>query len=387
MPPALDVQTFHPTLGDGWRWIDTPPSVAVTVGATLSESASLLSVSDRDEAWQVSAHLLEAAPHVGTTWRNLTLLADVPLRAEWQGDVGVGDPRASLLLATDAWGVLRGSVTAPVGTLGWPYTWEEWRGGFSVSQTHGRVGAMLGTEKGAAGWGLRGALGATLKWATVEIAGTRTWTEIPVVSVETTLSHGFHGNRVTTAPFLSVGVLPGVGSPSFRLGVDVRRAPPQKATTTVPPPVEPVVPPAVEPVMPPPVEPVVPVEPTVPTTPMVPPVEPTVPTTPVVPHVPTTPVEPTVPTTPVVPPVPTTPVVPPVPTTPVEATPPRILRARVERHGTCNVVGDETEILQRLTDRAVVYLRTQGGADAVIEIVDAACAEKRWVDLIVVEVR
>jgi len=347
MPPALDVQTFHPTLGDGWRWIDTPPSVAVTVGATLSESASLLSVSDRDEAWQVSAHLLEAAPHVGTTWRNLTLLADVPLRAEWQGDVGVGDPRASLLLATDAWGVLRGSVTAPVGTLGWPYTWEEWRGGFSVSQTHGRVGAMLGTEKGAAGWGLRGALGATLKWATVEIAGTRTWTEIPVVSVETTLSHGFHGNRVTTAPFLSVGVLPGVGSPSFRLGVDVRRAPPQKATTTVPPPVEPVVPPTVEPMMPPPVEPVVPVEPTVPTTP----------------------------------------VVPPVPTTPVEATPPRILRARVERHGTCNVVGDETEILQRLTDRAVVYLRTQGGADAVIEIVDAACAEKRWVDLIVVEVR
>jgi hypothetical protein len=115
--------------------------------------------------------------------------------------------------------------------------------------------------------------------------------------------------------------------------------------------------------MPPPVEPVVPVEPTVPTTPVVPPV----PTTPVV--QPVEPVEPTV------------------PTTPVEATPPRILRARVERHGTCNVVGDETEILQRLTDRAVVYLRTQGGADAVIEIVDAACAEKRWVDLIVVEVR
>ena len=28
MPPALDVQTLRPVLGEEWRWIDTPPLVA-----------------------------------------------------------------------------------------------------------------------------------------------------------------------------------------------------------------------------------------------------------------------------------------------------------------------------------------------------------------------
>ena len=324
----------------------------MSVGATVSESASLLSVSDRDESWQVSAHLLEAAPHVGATWRNLTLLADVPLRAEWQGDVGVGDPRASLLLASEGWGVLRGTVTAPVGTLGWPYTWEEWRGGLSVSQTHGRVGAMLGTEKGAAGWGLRGALGVRLPWLNAEIAGTRTWTEIPVVSVEAMISRTFVRGALALSPFVSTGIVPGVGSPSLRGGIDVRRRPR---------PVEPPVPPAT--VEPPPV-----------------PVEPVTPG----------PAEPPVPPATVEPPTPSpAPVEPPTPSSaPVEPpAPPRILRARVERHAACVAAPDEAVILQRLTDKAVAYLRAQGGEEAVIDVTDAACADKRWVDLIVVEVK
>jgi hypothetical protein len=66
---------------------------------------------------------------------------------------------------------------------------------------------------------------------------------------------------------------------------------------------------------------------------------------------------------------------------------PRILRARVERHAACLPAPDEAAILQRLSDKAVAYLRAQGGEDAEIEVVDALCAEKRWVDLIVVEVR
>jgi len=341
MPPALDVQTLRPVLGEEWRWIDTPPLVAVSVGATVSEGASLLSVSDRDESWQVSAHLLEASPHIGATWRNLTLLADVPLRAEWQGEVGVGDPRASLLLASEGWGVLRGTVTAPVGTLGWPYTWEEWRGGLSVSQTRGRVGAMLGTEKGAAGWGLRGALGTRLPWLNVEIAGTRTWTEIPVVSVEAMLSRTFVRGALAFSPFVSTGIVPGVGSPSLRGGIDVRRRPrPVEPPSPVEPPVPPVEPPPVPPVEPPPVS-----------------------------------VEP--------PPVPVEPVPEPAP---VPAKP-RILRARIERHAACLPAPDESIILQRLSDKATAYLRAQGGEEAEIEVTDAPCAEKRWVDLIVVEVR
>jgi hypothetical protein len=355
-------------LGEEWRWIDTPPVVAVSVGATLSENASLLSVSDRDESWEVSAHLLDAAPHVGATWRNLTLLADVPLRAEWQGDVGVGDPRASLLLASEAWGVLRGSVTAPVGTLGWPYTWEEWRGGLSVSQTHGRVAAMLGAEKGTSGWGLRGALGAHLPWLNVEVAGTRTWTEIPVVSVEAMLSRTFVRGSVALSPFLSTGILPGVGSPSLRGGIDVRRRPrPASLPVVAPPPVSVEPPTSVAPPPSVPVEPPASVEPP-PSVPVERPasVEPPPAPTPSTPALgePPTPVEP-----------------------PPPPAPPRILRARVERHAACVAAPDEAAILQRLTDKAVAYLRAQGGESAEIEVTDAACAEKRWVDLIVVEVR
>jgi len=352
MPPALDVQTLRPVLGEEWRWIDTPPLVAVSVGATVSESASLLSVSDRDESWEVSAHLFEAAPHIGATWKNLTLLADVPLRAEWKGEVGVGDPRASLLLASEGWGVIRGNITAPVGTLGWPYTWEEWRGGLSVSQTRGRVGAMLGTEKGTTGWGLRGALGARLPWLNAEIAGTRTWTEIPVFSVEAMISRTFVRGALAFSPFVSTGIVPGVGSPSLRGGIDVRRRP---RPVELPAPVEPPVPPGESP--PVPVEsPAVAEPPPVPVEPSPVPVEP-----PVVAEPPPVPVEP--------------------------PAPPRILRARVERHAACVAATDEAVILQRLSDKAVAYLRAQGGEEAEIEVTDAPCAEKRWVDLIVVEVR
>ena len=66
---------------------------------------------------------------------------------------------------------------------------------------------------------------------------------------------------------------------------------------------------------------------------------------------------------------------------------PRILRARIEHHPACLPAPDEAAILQRLSDKAVAYLRAQGGEDAEIEVVDAPCAEKRWVDLIVIEVR
>jgi hypothetical protein len=66
---------------------------------------------------------------------------------------------------------------------------------------------------------------------------------------------------------------------------------------------------------------------------------------------------------------------------------PRILRARVEKHPACLPSPDEAAILQRLSTKAEAYLRAQGGEEAEIEVLDAPCAEKRWVDLIVVEVR
>ena len=353
MPPALDVQTYRPVTGTGWRWMDTPPAEVVELGATFSESMSLLTVSDRDEVWNVSRHLLDASPFVGARWGPLVATVDAPLRAEWQGEVGVGEPRAALRLVSEEWGVLRASATAPVSTLGWPNAWGEWRGSLSVSQTHGHIGAMLSTDVGASGWGLHGALGAVVAGFRVECAASRTWTGIPISSVEMTASRTVLARRTFLSPFVSVGLLPGVGSPTARVGFDLRRAPPPPA------PVEPPAPEAVTP--PPPVEAPAPPPPVEPPTP---PVEP-----------PPAPVEP--------PPAP----VQPSPPAATKGAPVRVLRARIERHPACLPAPNEAALVQGMTDRAVTYLYGRGAEDAGIEIVDMACTEKRGVDLVIIEVR
>ena len=347
MPPALDVQTFHPVTGTGWRWMDTPPAEVVEVGATFSESMSLLTVSDRDEVWDVSNHLLDAAPFIGARWGPLVATVDAPLRAEWQGEVGVGEPRASLRLVSEEWGVLRASVTAPASTMGWPNAWGEWRGGLSVSQTHGRIGAMLATDTGASGWGLHGALGVAVMDYRVEAAASRTWTVIPITAVEMTVSRTLRHRRTFVSPFVSAGIVQGVGSPSARLGLDLRRAPPSPA------PVEPAAPEALTP--PPPAEPPAPVERPAPVE--APPVE--------------------------APPVPAQPSPPPA----AKAAPVRVLRARIERHPACLPAPDEAALVESMTQRAVTYLYGRGAEDAGIEIVDMACTEKRGVDLVIIEVR
>lgn len=71
----------------------------------------------------------------------------------------------------------------------------------------------------------------------------------------------------------------------------------------------------------------------------------------------------------------------------VEEVPTRVLRARIERHPACLPAPDEAALVQEMTDRATAYLHEKGAEDAGIEVVDMACAEKRGVDLVIVEVR
>jgi hypothetical protein len=346
MPPALDVQTFHPVTGTEWRWVDAPPATVVEVGATLSESMSLLTVSDRDEVWRVSRQLLDVAPFVGARWGPLVASLDAPLRAEWRGEVGVGDPRASLRVVSEEWGVLRASVTAPMGTMGWPYSWNEWRAGVSVSQTHGRIGAMLATDTGPSGWGLHGALGVAVADYRVEAAASRTWTETPITSVEATASRTLRGHRTFISPFVSVGIVRGVGSPSARLGFDLRRAPPVPAPPT----------PA-----PLPVAPVAEPEPTiaVPLPPEPPQAEP--------------PPEPPAPFVP--PPAPE----PPPPAVVVAA--PAITRIRLDVHPACENPKPLDAQIARVRD----YLGTQGFGPGQIEVVQSSCASPARVDATVIE--
>jgi hypothetical protein len=149
-------------------------------------------------------------------------------------------------------------VVEPLGTLGWPYSWRErrWEAGASVSV--GAFGVQASYLWGEAGSVLRGALGADLGGVRMEAAGSygAVAERLTLASCEVTASTERRVRAWSLAPFVSVGVWPGVGSPSGRVGVTAlrRREPP--VAKPVPPPQPAVLPPVVEP-LPPPQPPVV----------------------------------------------------------------------------------------------------------------------------------
>jgi hypothetical protein len=229
------------------------------------QSFGLLSVSDGDETWAVSSSLTDLVPYAGAKLGRVTLAADVPLRAEWNSQVGIADPR--LTVAWDAWRV---GVVAPVGTMRWPFSWNDWR--VEVTETRGNDLARLsaGISYGENGLLARGRAGVRLGAWSLDALFAKSWTAVPLLAGEVMATY----TRGAVSQFVSVGVLPGAGSPQARVGMDVRWAyrkpvapppPPEPVVVAPPPPPEPVVvapPPPPEPVVvapPPPPEPAPPV--------------------------------------------------------------------------------------------------------------------------------
>jgi hypothetical protein len=361
MPPSLDVQTFRPVAGMEWRWIDTAPDHGFTFGAVGMGSFDLLSASDSDESWRVSKALLDGVPVAAYRRGPLALVVDVPLRAEWNDSLGIADPRAGLLVSAGSWGTLRGSVIEPLGTLGWPYSWQErrWEAGASISV--GAFGAQAAYLWGEAGSVLRGAVGADLGGVRMEAAGSygAVAERLTLASCEVTASTERRVRAWSLAPFVSVGVWPGVGSPSGRVGVTAlrRREPPVARPVPPPQPAPPPVSPVVEPA-PPPVSPVV--EPAPPPLPVV---EPTpAPVSPIVEQAPPPVVEPTL-------------------------VYPKPVRVRIELHPACKARPDEFARMLDMEAQARAFVRAQGVGEEGITVVAAKCRVKRGVELVVVEVR
>ena len=220
------------------------------------QSFGLLSVSDGDETWAVSSSLTDVVPYAGAKLGRVTLAADVPLRAEWNSQVGIADPR--LTIAWDAWRV---GVVAPVGTMRWPFSWNDWR--VEVTETRGNDLARLsaGISYGENGLLARGRAGVRLGAWSLDALFAKSWTAVPLLAGEVMATY----TRGAVSQFVSVGVLPGAGSPQARVGMDVRWAYRKPVLVAPPPPPEPVVvapPPPPEPVVvapPPPPEPAPPV--------------------------------------------------------------------------------------------------------------------------------
>jgi len=204
------------------------------------QSFGLLSASDGDETWAVSSSLTDVVPYAGAKLGRVTLAVDVPLRAEWNSQVGIADPR--LTVAWDAWRV---GVVAPVGTMRWPFSWNDWR--VEVIETRGNDLARLsaGISYGENGLLARGRAGVMLGAWSLEALFAKSWNALPLLAGEVMATY----TRGAVSQFVSVGVLPGAGSPQARVGMDVRWA--YRKPAAPPPPPEPVVvapPPPPEPV-------------------------------------------------------------------------------------------------------------------------------------------
>jgi hypothetical protein len=194
------------------------------------QSFGLLSVSDGDETWAVSSSLTDVVPYAGAKLGRVTLAADVPLRAEWNSQVGIADPR--LTIAWDAWRV---GVVAPVGTMRWPFSWNDWR--VEVTETRGNDLARLsaGISYGENGLLARGRAGVRLGAWSLDALFAKSWTAVPLLAGEVMATY----TRGAVSQFVSVGVLPGAGSPQARVGMDVRWAYRKPVVVAPPPPPEP----------------------------------------------------------------------------------------------------------------------------------------------------
>ena len=335
MPPAVDVQTLRPVAGEVWRWTDAAPGEGLVPMFTALGSSGLLTAQDRDEVWRVSSLLVDLDPSLSWRKGHGTVVVDVPLRGEWAGQVNVADPRLAVLGHAGPWTARVGGI-APWGRIGWPFSWGDWRVDGSASYAGRWLAATVGGSHGEAGTVARAALGARWRAVTVELAGSRGGNDGFLQSGEVTVAARTTTRSVTLVPFLSAGFLTTPGTPALRAGVTLApppRSPPVPATVPVP------------------AEPLPVAEPTVPVEPPVPVAEPTVT------------VEPT----------------------PVAE--PHIVRARIEQHPACLPRADEQVVVERMTQKAVDYLRSRGATDAGIEVVLLECAPRRAVDLVIIEVR
>lgn len=179
------------------------------VGLAGTYSNGLLFASDADEAWAVSEHLVDVVPFGVYRWRRLQLGAELPARIEWDGHLGLADPRFSLWA-----GPVRAGMVAPWGTAGWPFTWDDYRGEVEVRHDGERwlAGALLSYGETGAYARVHG--GARIGAYSLQVVGSRSWTELPVSSAEVRL--GWTWDSISA--WVASGVLPGVGSPRARVG-------------------------------------------------------------------------------------------------------------------------------------------------------------------------
>lgn len=245
MLPDFDVQTWRlPT--HSW---DLPQSVQVAPGWAWEP----LWAEDTDESFPIIEHLGSLDIGVYRRFGPIFLSADVPLRAVWDGEVGVANPRLSLSSAGSSG--LAASILFPYDTLSTPISNPGWTVSGGIFTRLVFTDSVLLDVAGGADFRTESAYGSGVH-ASTELtvarysAGARAAYLIGKESgaiVEALASGTWESSRLRFRPEVGVGLTDTPGTPKLRgvLTISTLPKPPPK-TVDVPAP-EPVPAPAPEP--------------------------------------------------------------------------------------------------------------------------------------------
>lgn len=188
-------------------------------GVWAMESFDLLTVRDSDEVWPVSKALTDVTAVCAVKAGPVVFQPEATFRMEWSGQVGLADPRASLVVGSPSWGVGRVSVVAPYGTMGWPFSYDEWRVESAGTLSPGPAYLAASANVGKSGALLRGSIGVSIPELLLEYTHVLRTGQLSSHTGEFTVSHAWREHTTVIAPFISVGVLPAPGAPSVRAGI------------------------------------------------------------------------------------------------------------------------------------------------------------------------
>ena len=218
MPPAADVQLHRQPVGEVWSLADSAPGDGLTGGVSASAADGLIYVAGRQD--DDLGLLMEATGHAAWTKGGIGLAVDAPIRAIWDGQVGVASVRTSAIWS-------RGGVVARLGAvspsyMSWPNSWSGWRADGSASLTAGRIGLSAGGSWGADGPAVSASAGVELwEGISAEALWSHTWTALPLGTVEAGLSGLCRVGRLTLRPAITAGLGAMPGTPRLRAILDV----------------------------------------------------------------------------------------------------------------------------------------------------------------------
>ena len=236
--PGTDVQVVRAPVGSDWVYQDSPPTPGWSSRWVVGWARDPLYITRfNGEEYPIIRDLIHLDAAVNRTLGPGYVHIDVPLRAVYEGPVGVGDPRVSLGIADEHGGV-GAWATLPVGTLGPPMGGAGMAVGATMSYRVPGVSASVGATYRDSDldpwWGISatGTLGVAWKNWTGELRSEMYPDRMPT---EASMGYRWHHGRATWTPTVSMAVVQAVAAPKFRvmLSMHLDPRPPRVAVSPV----------------------------------------------------------------------------------------------------------------------------------------------------------